>query len=205
MSIYEVGRGLLGEIARIRHWRHIPQLFKFVRTKNWIVKRHTTLVCRAAACESPCLISLSRDGEHLTRAFLRHYRDLGFRSFIFLDNDSQDGCVSHLLDEARVLGCDVTVYHCDLSYGRYKHSMKNFLIESASPGAWVFCADHDEFLVLPDGVRDVDQIIVYLEGKGFDTVQFHMLDMFSKKPFHCLLYTSPSPRDLSTSRMPSSA
>ena len=30
---------------------------------------------------------------------------------------------------------------------------------------------------------------------------------FKYKPFHysCLLYTSPSPRDLSTSRMPSSA
>ena len=27
----------------------------------------------------------------------------------------------------------------------------------------------------------------------------------SMQPFHCLLYTSPSPRDLSTSRMPSSA
>ena len=27
----------------------------------------------------------------------------------------------------------------------------------------------------------------------------------AKKPFNCLLYTSPSPRDLSTSRMPSSA
>ena len=26
-----------------------------------------------------------------------------------------------------------------------------------------------------------------------------------KKPIDCLLYTSPSPRDLSTSRMPSSA
>ena len=26
-----------------------------------------------------------------------------------------------------------------------------------------------------------------------------------KHPLHCLLYTSPSPRDLSTSRMPSSA
>ena len=29
--------------------------------------------------------------------------------------------------------------------------------------------------------------------------------MIDKKPYACLLYTSPSPRDLSTSRMPSSA
>ena len=34
------------------------------------------------------------------------------------------------------------------------------------------------------------------------------LDLFKKNPYikePCLLYTSPSPRDLSTSRMPSSA
>ena len=31
------------------------------------------------------------------------------------------------------------------------------------------------------------------------------LPLIGSLPFHCLLYTSPSPRDLSTSRMPSSA
>ena len=30
-------------------------------------------------------------------------------------------------------------------------------------------------------------------------------DVLGKRYMHCLLYTSPSPRDLSTSRMPSSA
>ena len=40
-----------------------------------------------------------------------------------------------------------------------------------------------------------DALIGYEENGGF---------MFGKHN-HCLLYTSPSPRDLSTSRMPSSA
>ena len=31
------------------------------------------------------------------------------------------------------------------------------------------------------------------------------IDIFVEKIYFCLLYTSPSPRDLSTSRMPSSA
>ena len=30
-------------------------------------------------------------------------------------------------------------------------------------------------------------------------------DLFEERGYNCLLYTSPSPRDLSTSRMPSSA
>ena len=35
---------------------------------------------------------------------------------------------------------------------------------------------------------------------------FYLVNLAWEQPFHiCLLYTSPSPRDLSTSRMPSSA
>ena len=36
-------------------------------------------------------------------------------------------------------------------------------------------------------------------------ISLEVLDLFGHRPGACLLYTSPSPRDLSTSRMPSSA
>ena len=108
MSMYEVGRDLLGEIASIRRPRQISRLFRFIRTKNRIVRRQTTVVCEAPRV-SPCLISLARDGGHLTKAFLTHYRDLGFRSFVFLDNGSMDRCASRLIDVAKMLGCDLTV------------------------------------------------------------------------------------------------
>ncbi|MEO2047307.1 MAG: glycosyltransferase family 2 protein [Pirellulales bacterium] len=98
---------------------------------------------------------MGRDGERLTKAFLGHYKDLGFKSFIFLDNNSKDGCVEHLMDEASALGCDLSIYRCNLDYKLYKHSMKNFLIASVPTGAWTFYADNDEFLVLPEGVSDV--------------------------------------------------
>ena len=39
------------------------------------------------------------------------------------------------------------------------------------------------------------------EGIGFN----ELIKNFNKQNISCLLYTSPSPRDLSTSRMPSSA
>ena len=42
--------------------------------------------------------------------------------------------------------------------------------------------------------------------KGFDAVEFQFpYEYDCKEVKNCLLYTSPSPRDLSTSRMPSSA
>ena len=48
-------------------------------------------------------------------------------------------------------------------------------------------------------VIDYDQSIAITNG---DTV---IIDQFLRDSYSCLLYTSPSPRDLSTSRMPSSA
>ena len=59
------------------------------------------------------------------------------------------------------------------------------------------------FLVrdLPEDLRDAPALIVqsyYLADEGY------ALRLRAKVPT-CLLYTSPSPRDLSTSRMPSSA
>ncbi len=47
-------------------------------------------------------------------------------------------------------------------------------------------ADNDEFLVLPDLVKNIDQIIYYLDQHKFDTVQFHLLEMFSDQPFYNL-------------------
>ena len=50
-------------------------------------------------------------------------------------------------------------------------------------------------VILPQAETEVD------EGDGM----FSIWTAEEKKPFPCLLYTSPSPRDLGKSRMPSSA
>ena len=64
---------------------------------------------------------------------------------------------------------------------------------------------HDPFLMLDEfGSENKDD---YIGGfpphphRGIETVTYMLSGEFE----HCLLYTSPSPRDLSTSRMPSSA
>ena len=58
----------------------------------------------------------------------------------------------------------------------------------------------------------LEEMEIGLSAEAVRTVTEDDLDMFAKvsgdyNPVHmdCLLYTSPSPRDLSTSRMPSSA
>ena len=51
---------------------------------------------------------------------------------------------------------------------------------------------------LNDSIRDQIEKLV-------DIASEHEMELTHVKPHGCLLYTSPSPRDLSTSRMPSSA
>ena len=48
-----------------------------------------------------------------------------------------------------------------------------------------------------------DLCVVFAGLKGVDTARQDILETLNLET--CLLYTSPSPRDLSTSRMPSSA
>ena len=62
-----------------------------------------------------------------------------------------------------------------------------------------------------DAAYAADQFIDYFSNMGRidEYLRNVKLDRMSKMPTYlpgcCLLYTSPSPRDLSTSRMPSSA
>ena len=66
----------------------------------------------------------------------------------------------------------------------------------------------------PDQIRALVEPLadaVWLQGEKFGTIGLSFRDLRMEITTHrsesyiCLLYTSPSPRDLSTSRMPSSA
>ena len=46
--------------------------------------------------------------------------------------------------------------------------------------------------------------IAFLGSRHVPVVDIHLIELIARS-LACLLYTSPSPRDLSTSRMPSSA
>ena len=68
-------------------------------------------------------------------------------------------------------------------------------------GVFFYADTEDELL------DTLDEILARLESVGL-SVAAHKYTFFSREIVwcgNCLLYTSPSPRDLSTSRMPSSA
>ena len=55
-------------------------------------------------------------------------------------------------------------------------------------------------------VNEIYKIAELLNKNNTENINFsNLLVEITKRTLNCLLYTSPSPRDLSTSRMPSSA
>ena len=63
----------------------------------------------------------------------------------------------------------------------------------------------DEPILFYDEEMTVTKLIV-LKHKGVEFDMYNkVMKKINKEEDYCLLYTSPSPRDLSTSRMPSSA
>ena len=66
---------------------------------------------------------------------------------------------------------------------------------------YLFPYYRDRAMVLGRGVTNYDLALAYFGKQASSSVGRQMPGHYSS----CLLYTSPSPRDLSTSRMPSSA
>ena len=67
-----------------------------------------------------------------------------------------------------------------------------------------------EYLAASYLMRFCDSVIIAPEGHKSDLIldhqgQLYKVQVKTTNSIYCLLYTSPSPRDLSTSRMPSSA
>ena len=57
---------------------------------------------------------------------------------------------------------------------------------------------------LPKADKDIEEVARSLNLSAKE-VKDRISELHEENPMFCLLYTSPSPRDLSTSRMPSSA
>mgnify|MGYP000533551439 CR=1 FL=1 len=98
-----------------------------------------------------------------------------------------------LVEDLQLVNSDERVLICDiaLSETNLDRTLRRFE-EISRKGSIVYIDHHP----LPEGIRpaDIPGVVVHREDHSA-----------SELTYTCLLYTSPSPRDLSTSRMPSSA
>jgi hypothetical protein len=134
------------------------------------------------ALDELLVISVVRNGELYIRSFLDHYRSMGVRHFVFLDNDSADRTLEMLCTQE-----EVTVLETEAPYNKYENTMKRYLAERFSSGRWNLCADIDELFDYPFSERlSLRDFLGYLNNNNYTAVVAQMLDMFSDVPLQKL-------------------
>lgn len=132
----------------------------------------------AYADDELLVICVVRNGEHYVEPFMAHYRALGARHVVFLDNGSTDGTVDRLCRYE-----DVTVLETDAPYDRYENSMKRYLAGRFSAGRWNLIADIDELFDFPYSDRiGLRGFLGYLNHHGYTAAVAQMLDMVADRP-----------------------
>lgn len=120
-----------------------------------------------------CLV---RDGATYIPEFISHYRDLGVKSFVFLDNGSTDNTIDLLIAQD-----DISVYRTTRPYKIYKNIMKRWLVRRFGSRNWVLCVDIDEFFDYPFRKEiPLRELLLYLNARGANAVVAQLLDLFPR-------------------------
>lgn len=109
--------------------------------------------------------------------FLNHYRQLGVNTFIFVDNNSNDGSLAFLLQQD-----DCHVFTTEHSFNEAGSGISwiNYLIHQyAHSNQWCIHADIDELLVYPHyETQSLHQLATYLDSQNAEAMSSFMLDMY---------------------------
>lgn len=153
--------------------------------------------CTRLLEEKLFVISVIRNEMTMLPHFLEHYRSMGVKSFIMIDNLSDDGSREYILNQP-----DVVLYSADTDYNKshYGVAWQQAVLSSHCLNKWVLMADADEFLVYPDlETKDLAMYVSSIEDIGYDCVKTEMVDMYppgdleeadfaQSRPFDCASY-----------------
>lgn len=138
------------------------------------------------------VLSIVKNEIFFLPAFLDHYRGLGVKQFIFLDDRSDDGTREYLLaqGDCSVVASDVT--YAEMVDGKKAHYFwRTALPKKYCNGRWGLLVDADELLELPPGFNDLGTFAAYLDHGGSTAVGAVMVDFYPARA-----------RDLSDRRAP---
>ena len=110
--------------------------------------------------------------------FLKHYRALGVRQFLIVDNGSDDGTTEFLLEQD-----DVSLWRTEASYraARFGVDWQNWLLCRYAHRHWTITVDIDELLVFSDTFgSDLTSLGKTLDRIGQPAFGALMLDLFAK-------------------------
>lgn len=118
--------------------------------------------------------------------FMAHYRALGVRHFLFVDNNSTDGSTAYLRDQP-----DVSLWHTSASYraSRFGLDWLQGLLMRYGHGHWCVTVDVDELLIYPHhDTRPLPALTERLDSEGQPMFGTLMLDLYPKGPIDAVRY-----------------
>jgi len=132
-----------------------------------------------------CVVVLRNEAVRLP-FFLKHYRGMGVRHFLFIDNGSTDGLMDRLGGAE-----DCSVWRTEASYrdSNFGVHWQNFLLNRHCQGHWCLVVDPDEILIYPYWqTRGLRELTRHLEEEGRESLFCLMLDMYPEGPVTNAIY-----------------
>lgn len=124
------------------------------------------------------LVSLMKNGAYYLEPFLEHYRGVGVRHFLIIDNGSTDGTAERLVAEP-----DVTVCSNTLPVGTYENLLRGQIARQYVSGGWFLFSDSDELILPARGEnRRLSEFADYCNAQGYDGAVCQYLDLVSPHP-----------------------
>jgi len=159
------------------------------RVRAWYRRRELTPVRDQTAqirADSVLLFATLRNERVRLPYFLRHYRNLGFGHFLFVDNGSTDGSLEYLSAQP-----DVSVWSTQQSYKAARFGMDwiNGLLARYGHEHWCLTVDIDEFFVYPFcDTRPIRALTDWLDTYRIRSFSAMVLDMYPKGPVDAVPY-----------------
>ena len=169
--------------AQPSFWARLSKRLKRHWQKNWQQIRLQRSIRhlhgpkgRVAAPDEAVLIALVRDGSYYLDVFFDHYRALGIRHFVFVDNGSCDDTLARLQQEP-----GVAVLQSTLPWGRFENDFRATAARRYGQDRWCLIVDMDEIFDF-EGRFEIGLagFIRYLTAQGYTGVMAQMLEMFPK-------------------------
>lgn len=127
---------------------------------------------------TPVLVCALKNDLEKMKKFMPHYRNLGIKQFVFVDNDSTDGTFEFLLEQK-----DAIVYRCIHPFtADRKIAWIDRLIAEVGDEKWYLMVDSDEFVTyLGDSSHKIDEFVKRNKELGRERIGSFMLDMYPKE------------------------
>ncbi|MEO5377116.1 MAG: glycosyltransferase family 2 protein [Magnetococcus sp. DMHC-6] len=138
------------------------------------------------------VISVVRNERIMLPHFLSHYRLLGVKCFVFVDNCSDDGSREYLREQS-----DVILFSTDTEYKKshFGVTWQQAVLGNFCVGKWVLLADADELLVYEgsDEGLSIEHLITKIEAQGCDAACQIMVDMYPEGDLSTADFTKEDP------------